>query len=170
MTTLTDARPCDGLVTWLGTHHLRCEVRGQAETYAPLGTAGTPGIDVRSVLEVVAVEADDGRRALIVVEAPHQVDLAKARRRLAAREVRLLDEAQVITVAPGCEPGALPAVGALFGVPTYADYAVRERPRVCFEAGNHSCTVRLDRGEWERSAHVEYGDLIEEEDGPWAPV
>ena len=119
---------------------------------------------------MVAVEADDGRAALVVVESPDRVDLRKVHRIMGATSVRLLSEAEMRSLAPDCDPGALPAIGELFGLATYADYAVHEHPRIRFEAGNHRCSVAVDRRAWERCADVTYGDLIVEEEGPWAPV
>ena len=67
-------------------------------------------------------------------------------------------------IAPGCEAGALPAVGKLYGLPTYADHAVRDDPDISFNAGSHRFSVRVDREAWEKAARVRYADLALESD------
>ena len=82
-------------------------------------------------------------------------------------DVRLLTEPQLAELAPGCEVGALPAVGSLFGLTTYADYAVRDDPEISFNAGSHRFSARVDRARWERACDVVYADLAENADaGP----
>ena len=51
------------------------------------------GVDARTFTKVVGVATDDGRRALLIVDAPDRVDLRKARAILDAGEVRLLSGA-----------------------------------------------------------------------------
>jgi Ala-tRNA(Pro) deacylase len=140
------------------------EVHEHAETFTATSTARSEGVDARTFGKVVAVALDGGRHALLVVDAPDRVDLRKARHVLGSAHVRLLTEAEVSALTPGCEPGATPAVGALFGLPTYADHAVRDDPEISFNAGTHRCSVRVDRAGWERAAGVQYVDLAAEAD------
>jgi Ala-tRNA(Pro) deacylase len=129
-----------------------------------MGTAQAEGVDPRTFAKVVGVTTDDGRRVLLVLDATDHVDLRKAREALSAREARLLSEADLVAIAPECEAGALPAVGALYGLPVYADHAVREDAAISFNAGSHRFSVRVDRSAWERAAEVRYADLAEASD------
>jgi prolyl-tRNA editing enzyme YbaK/EbsC (Cys-tRNA(Pro) deacylase) len=58
----------------------------------------------------------------------------------------------------------MPAVGSLFGLGTYADYAVRDDPDISFNAGSHRFSARVERASWERACGVVYGDLASESD------
>jgi Ala-tRNA(Pro) deacylase len=100
----------------------------------------------------------------VVLDATDHLDLRKARRVLEAGHVRLLTEAELGALTPGCEVGAVPAAGALYGLPMYADHAVRDDPRISFKAGSHRYTVRVDRAAWERASAVVYADLAEDSD------
>ena len=73
--------------------------------------------------------------------------------------VRLLTEVELADLAPDCEVGALPAIGSLYDVPTYADICIGDIRRISFKAGTHSHNVRLDRRSWERLVGVTYVDL-----------
>ena len=98
------------------------------------------------------------------MDAIDQVDLHKARRALAAADVRLLSEPEAASLTPGCAIGAVPALGALFDVPMIADFAVRDDPVISFNAGTHRFSVRVDRVAWERASGVVYADLAIDDD------
>ena len=124
-----------------------------------LGVARAEGVDPHTFAKVVAVRTPDGRTAFMVVETTDQVDLRKAAEALDATHVSLLTEAELATLAPNSEIGAMPAVGALFGVSMIADYAVRDDRDISFNAGSHRCSVRVERAGWERATGVVYADL-----------
>jgi Ala-tRNA(Pro) deacylase len=151
--------PLPALLDWLRTHRIDFEIHEHTTTFTAAATARAEGVDARTFAKVVGVATNDGRRAMLVVDAPDRVDMAKARVILGAEEVTLLSEPELAAMAPGCEAGAVPAVGELFGVPVHADYAVGDDPEISFNAGTHRYAVRVDRSRWERAAHVRYADL-----------
>ena len=157
-------RPHARLLDWLAAHGVEHEVHEHPEAFTARGTAQAEGVDPRTFAKVVGVVTDDGRRVLLVLDATDHVDLRKARQVLSVRDVRLLTEAELVALAPDCEVGAMPAVGALYGLAVYADYAVRDEPDISFNAGSHRFSVRVDRTAWERSAGVHYADLAVESD------
>jgi Ala-tRNA(Pro) deacylase len=157
-------RPHEGLLHWLVSHHVDHDVHKHDEAFTAQSTARAEGVDPRTFAKVVGVATDDGRSALLVVDAPDHLDLGKARDVLGAREVRLLSEGEMAALAPGCAPGAMPAVGSLFGLPMHADYAVRDDAAISFNAGSHRFSVRVDRAGWERASGVHYADLAAESD------
>jgi Ala-tRNA(Pro) deacylase len=159
MDAATVTRPCEALLAWLDQHRIDYEVHDHAESFTATSSARAEGVDARSFAKVVAVETDDGRRALLVVDAPDRIDLRKARAVLDADEVRLLSEPELAGIARCCETGAVPAVGQLFGLPMHADFAVERDPEISFSAGTHRSSVRVDRSAWERASHVHYADL-----------
>lgn len=170
MKTRAPSRPYVRLLDWLRAHAVEFEVHEHAAAYTATNTARSEGVDAWTFAKVVGVATDDGRNAFIVVDAPDRVDLRKARAALRAAEVTLLDEAALAELTPGCEPGAMPAVGALFGVPMLADYGVEGDSEISFNAGTHGTSVRVDRAAWERATGVQYADLaVHLDDQPaWA--
>lgn len=163
-------RPHAGLLHWLREHKVDHEVHEHAEAFTAASTARAEGVDARTFAKVVGVVADDGRKALLVIDASDRVDLRKARELLGAHDVRLLTESELALLAPGCDSGALPAVGPLFGLPMHVDHAIAGDPEISFNAGTHRHSVRVDRAAWEHAAHVQYADLaVDAEDRPaWA--
>jgi Ala-tRNA(Pro) deacylase len=161
--TLATVGPHAGLLDWLAGHEVEYEVHEHPVSFTARETAHADGVDPHTFAKVVAVATETGQ-ALLVVDALDHVDMRKARRMLSAHDVRLLTEEETGQLAPGCDVGGLPALGQLFGVPTYADYAVRDDARISFNAGSHRFTVRVDRAAWEIAAGVTYGDLAEDGD------
>jgi Ala-tRNA(Pro) deacylase len=157
-------------VDWLADHDIEYEVHQHDSVFTARETAVAEGVDPKTFAKVVAVASPDGRGALVVLDATDHVDLHKAQRAIGAGDIRLLTEPELSALAPECELGAIPAVGSLFGLTTYADYAVREDPEISFNAGSHRFSARVDRAGWERAEGVIYGDFAAEaEGGPtWA--
>jgi Ala-tRNA(Pro) deacylase len=152
------------LLAWLQREHVEYEVHEHELSFTARETAQAEGVAAGSFAKVVAVRTSDGRRVLLVLQGDDHLDLHKARGILDAREVHLLTEAELMELAPTCDVGALPAVGELFGLPTYADVALRERSEISFNAGSHRTSVRVDRAAWSRAAAVVYGNLAEDVD------
>ncbi len=153
-----------GLLTWLADHDVEYEVHEHAPAFTARGVAKAEGVDPHTFAKVVAVRTSDARPAFLVIETTDQLDLRKAAQTLGADFVRLLTEGELATLAPSCELGAMPAIGALYGVPMVADYAVREDRDISFNAGSHGCSVRVERSGWERATGVVYADLAADRD------
>ena len=162
--------PLESLQVWLTEGDVDFDVHEHDEAFSATSTALAEGVDVRTFAKVVGVATDDGRSALLVLDADDRLDLAKACLALDAPHVSLLSEAAFATLTPGCLPGAVPAVGSLFGLPMIVDLAVRDRAEISFNAGTHRHSVRVDRRAWERAAAVRYADLAADDpDRPaWA--
>lgn len=154
------ATPHAGLLDWLDWNGVEHVIHEHPPAFTALETAREEGVDPVTFAKVVAVGTSDGGRALIVLDAFDQVDLRKVGRVLGDSHPRLLTELELAGLAPDCEVGALPAVGGLFGLPTYADIAIREARQISFNAGTHSHCVRVERRAWQRAAAVTYADLV----------
>jgi Ala-tRNA(Pro) deacylase len=151
--------PHAGALDWLASHGVEYELREHPVTITARETARVEGIDPRRFAKTIGVRSDDDRRALMVVDAADRLDLVRAREVLHSGSVRLLDEEELLALAPDCEVGTLPPIGELFGVPVFADYAIRDDPEITFHAGSHAFTLTVDRAQWARAVGVVYGDL-----------
>jgi Ala-tRNA(Pro) deacylase len=167
---ITLDRPYQPLLDWLADQRIEYEIHPHDAAFTARATATAEGVDPRTFAKVVVVATHDGSSVFFVLDATDHLDLRKVREVMGGGEVRLLTEGQLTALAPGCEAGAIPAVGALFGLPTYADYAVRDEQEVSFNAGSHRFSVRVERARWEHACKVIYADLAEDADaGPaWA--
>ena len=161
--------PHPGLIDWLAGRRVEYEIREHPEAFTAEAAALADHLDPHRFAKVVGVAADDGRSALLVVEATDHVDLAKARQVLGAHDVRILTEQEFAELAPDCEPGSIPPVPELFGVPVYVDSSLHDANEVAFAAGSRTFSVHVDRRTWERASGIVYADLARDTGRPvWA--
>ena len=92
--------------------------------------------------KVVILKVDD-QLVMAVVTGNQKVHLPTVRASLSANDVRLATEEEFVGRFPGCDIGAMPPFGNLFGMPTYVDPRVTEDEEIYFNAGNHVQTARL---------------------------
>ena len=164
MTTTTTLGPHQGLLDWLRANKVEYELHEHELAYTARSTARAEGVPPETFAKVVCAVTDTGRHVMFVLEATDHLDTRRACDVLDADSVRLSSEAELADLAPGCEVGAIPAVGDLFDLPVYADYSLRDDTLISFNAGTHQHTVRVERGPWERAANVIYADLAEDMD------
>jgi Ala-tRNA(Pro) deacylase len=156
--------PMPVLVEWLEAEGIEYEVHEHQQSFTAAGTAHAEGVDPRTFAKVVWVRSDEGGDAFMVLDAVDHLDLRKAATAMGCSHVKLVPEDEIERAAPDCEVGAMPAVGRLFGLPTFADHAVAKDARISFNAGSHKVAVRVDRTAWERAAGVTFRDLAAH---PW---
>ncbi len=155
------AGPHRGLLEWLAQHGVHFELHEHPRTYTARETARVEHIDPATFAKAIGIVADDGKRALVVLDAMDHVSLRKVGRALNASHARLMTEPELAEACPGCDVGATPPVGELFGLPTYVDESIRNVPFLTFHAGSHIQAVRVERKAWERALDVQYADLVE---------
>lgn len=92
----------------------------------------------------------DGKMAMAVVPASSRVvfDLLKEASR--ARSAELATEQEFKDLCAGCEVGAMPPFGNLFGMDVYVDRGLAEDAEIAFSAGTHTEMVRLSFADFER--------------------
>jgi Ala-tRNA(Pro) deacylase len=64
-------------------------------------------------------------------------------RRLLANDVDMANEEQVETLFLDCDPGAVPPLGAAYGLKVVVDDSLARQPDVYFESGDHSNLVHV---------------------------
>jgi Ala-tRNA(Pro) deacylase len=81
---------------------------------------------------------------LAVLPSSHQLRLEDLRHEL-GRGVELADEAELATVFRDCKRGAVPPVGACYGLDVIIDKSLDEQPEIYFEAGDHATLVHVNQ-------------------------
>lgn len=84
---------------------------------------------------------------LAVVPASRRLELDKVGRCL-QHPVALATESELSGLFPDCEAGAVPAVGAPYGLRTVLDESLTQPDDVYFEAGDHCTLVHLRRDDF----------------------
>lgn len=122
--------------------------------YTAQDLAAAEHVPGRQVIKPVVVKAD-GRFVMCALPASYRIDLDALRAQLQAHEVSLAEEVKLADLFPGCELGAEPPIGRLFGLPMLMDESITADDRVTFQAGTHSDAVTMSLAEFRRVAQPE---------------
>ena len=79
---------------------------------------------------------------LAILPASHQIELPELRRWL-DRSLGLATEQELASLFEDCELGAVPAVGAAYGLDTVCEYSLSDQPDVYIEAGDHRSLIHI---------------------------
>jgi Ala-tRNA(Pro) deacylase len=62
----------------------------------------------------------------------------------------LADEHEFVDKFPGCEPGAMPPFGNLYGVDVFVAKSLTEDEEIAFNAGTHTELIRMSYKDFEK--------------------
>ncbi len=110
----------------------------------------------KSVLAVV-----DDSLVMAVIPANERLDLEKLAHLVGASSFRLAEESDFENRFTGCEVGAEPPLGSLYGVPVWLDASFEEHPLITFNAGTHTDTIQMSVSDFENLEHPTVGRLVE---------
>jgi Ala-tRNA(Pro) deacylase len=85
----------------------------------------------------------DGEAVLVVLPAHYSIDIERLRQVMGARAVRLANEVELAPLYPGCELGAMPPLGPLFGQRVFVDQSLTDDKEIVFNGGTHTDAVRM---------------------------
>ena len=120
--------------------------------YTASSVAEAAHIPGREMAKTVVVNLD-GHLALAVLPATRKVDLERLRQGTGAVQAELADEREFAGDFPGCEPGAMPPFGNLYGMPVYVEPHLAAEEGIAFNAGTFSEVVFMDYEDFARLAH-----------------
>jgi Ala-tRNA(Pro) deacylase len=89
---------------------------------------------------------------IAVVPATERLDLDTLRDVLGPG-IELADEREMEPLFPGCEPGAMPPLGGLYGIPVVADSCLAKYPDIEFNGGTHTDVIEMSWDDFVKSEH-----------------
>ena len=137
---------------FLDGNHARYDVITHSPAYTAQEVAASVHLPGKYMAKTVIVKID-GSLAMAVVPATANVDLSLLGREVGAGDVRLAEEAEFADRFTGCQLGAAPPFGHLFGVETYVDRDMAKRKHIVFNAGTHSDAISMRFADYRRLAH-----------------
>jgi Ala-tRNA(Pro) deacylase len=146
------------LKEFLDANHVRYDVRSHAPAYTAQEVAAAEHVSGRQIAKVVMVHDDDGY-LMAVLPAPYHVGLEHLRKAVGRASLRLATEAEFAPLFPGCEPGAMPPFGNLYGIPVWVDESLTRDDEIAFNAGNHEQTVHMKYADFARLVRPEVASL-----------
>ena len=106
-------------------------VHSHPEAYTAQEIAALQHVKGRMLAKVVIAKAG-ASFLMLVLPADHRVDFAKLKTALKLSDVRLAQEAEFRDLFPGCEVGAMPPFGNLYGLPVRVDGALEKDEEIVF--------------------------------------
>jgi Ala-tRNA(Pro) deacylase len=85
----------------------------------------------------------DGKMAMTILPASEKVNLGLLKQAAEASKVRLAREDEFRDRFPGCEPGAMPPFGNLYGMEVFASETLAADEEIAFNAGSHTELVKI---------------------------
>ena len=137
------------LMDYLDRENVKYVVISHSPAYTAQGIAGLAHIPGQELAKTVIVKLD-GRLAMAVLPAKYNVDLLHLKERAGARAAALATEDDFQGVFPGCETGAMPPFGNLFGLSVYADVNLERDREIAFNAGTHRELIRVSWEDFKR--------------------
>ena len=126
----------------LGVRGIRYERLPHQEAFTAQEEAANAHVSGWSWAKTVAIKDPVGL-ALAVLPACCTADFDRLKGLTGRGEVRLATVEEMLAGFPGCELGAIPPFGRLWGVPTVVDEALVEQRDIVLPAGDHRTAIRM---------------------------
>jgi Ala-tRNA(Pro) deacylase len=136
------------------------ELRVHPNTITAAETAASIPIPRSEMAKTVIVNAD-GLLRMAVVPANRRVDLQHLKFIMRSENIRIASEREFMDAFPGCEVGAMPPFGTIFGIPVYCDVQLERGEFIEFNAGTHYETVRMAFEDFRRLENPTITDLVD---------
>jgi Ala-tRNA(Pro) deacylase len=150
-----------------GGHYMRCQeqleqylreqkvpyqIQHHPAAFTAQQIAECEHISGKKVAKSVVVFADN-TMVLLVLPAAFRADLQKVQECLGVKQIRLAHEEEFQAAFPGCEVGAMPPFGNLYGLPIYVEQSLTTQDTIVFPIGTHTETMSLKYADFERLLH-----------------
>ena|SRR5215831_761105 len=139
------------LKEYLDSNSVKYNVLTHDIAYTAQDTAAAAHVSGNELAKSVVVNSD-GRFVLAILPAPLKVDLERLKEVLHARELRLARESEFSSLFTGCDRGAMPPFGNLYGVDMYVDKSLTRDEEIVFNACTHVDAIRMKYRDFERLA------------------
>jgi Ala-tRNA(Pro) deacylase len=143
--------PAARLKEFLDSKGVRYVVITHSTAYTAQEIASLAHVKGREMAKTVIVKLD-GSLAMAVLPASFQVDLDALRAAAGVKEASLATESEFKDNFPGCETGAMPPFGNLYGMPVYMDESLKKDKEIVFNAGTHRELFRMAYEDYEKLA------------------
>ena len=141
--------PVKNVKEFLEKHHVKYVSMSHSPAFTSQEIAAAAHVSGKDLAKTVVIKVD-GKLAMVVVPANHQVNFARLREETGAKSVDLASESEFKDKFSGCEVGAMPPFGPMFDMPVYLADELSQHDQIVFNAGSHSELVQMKEPDFER--------------------
>jgi len=129
------------LQQYLATKGVEYDVVAHAPTMSSMRTAEASRIPGDRLAKAVVLKDDNGY-LLAVIPASHRLELEYLTA-LRKQQATFATEPEIEALFSDCSRGAIPPIGAAYGMDCVVDDSIAEQPEIYFEAGDHGTLVHM---------------------------
>jgi Ala-tRNA(Pro) deacylase len=127
-------------------HGISYDIVPHPRTTSSMKTAEASHIPGDQIAKSVVV-GDGEHYTVVVVPATHRVELGTVHHHM-PNHVGLATEEELARLFFDCEPGAIPPIGAAYGIDTVLDDVLLDQRDIYFEAGDHEELIHIHGSEF----------------------
>ncbi len=141
--------PAKKLKEFLDREGTLYEVIPHSEAFTTQEIAAAAHVPGREMAKTVMVKLD-GRFAMAVLPASYKIDFRLLKEAAGVAEAKLAGEQEFQDLFPGCDIGAMPPFGNLYGLEVYVAESLTQDEKIAFNAGSHIELIRVSYKDFER--------------------
>lgn len=141
--------PVQKLKELLDKEKIRYVSISHSPAYTAQEIAASAHIRGKELAKTVMVKID-GKMAMVVLPASYRVDMERLKEATGATKVELAGEKEFKDLFPGCEVGAMPPFGNIYGLPVFVAATLAAEEEIVFNACSHTELIRLGYKDFER--------------------
>lgn len=143
--------PVDKLKDFLDSSKIKYTTISHSPAYTAQQVAASAHIPGKEMAKTVVVKLD-GKIAMAVLPASYKVDFDLLKQAVGASKVELASEQEFKDMFPGCEVGAMPPFGNLYGLDVFVAESLTEDEEIAFKACSHKELIRMAFKDYEKLA------------------
>jgi Ala-tRNA(Pro) deacylase len=136
------------LQQYMDERGIRYDLVAHEPTLSALGSAHAGHIPSDRLAKAVVLN-DGSRYTLAVLPASHHLQLSDLSMDL-GHELHLASEPEAAGIFRDCALGAVPAVGACYGLDVIIDNSIDQQQELYFEGGDHATLIHVNAAEFAR--------------------
>lgn len=141
--------PLTKLKEFLEGHNIKYSTITHSQAFTAQEIAAIAHIPGRQLAKTVMVKID-GTMAMAVLPAAYRVDFDLLKKELDAKTAELASEREFKDLFPGCEIGAMPPFGNLYGMGVFVAESLAEAEEIAFTAGSHTELIKVSYRDFEK--------------------
>jgi Ala-tRNA(Pro) deacylase len=136
------------LQQYLAEHRVEYDVLPHTPTLSSMRTAQASHVSGKCLAKAVVLKGEAGY-LLAVLPASYHLRLDDLAERL-GRQVELATEQEIEALFRDCARGAVPPIGAAYGVDVIVEDSIAKQPDIYFEGGDHTTLVHMTGAQFAR--------------------
>lgn len=123
------------LIEYLDKRGIKYILVNHSSAYTASEIAASAHVKGQELAKTLIVKIDVNP-AMLVLPAKYKVNFDMLRDYTGAEKIELIEESEFAPLFPGCETGAMPPFGNLYGLKTYLDKTLEYDEEIAFNAGD----------------------------------